>query len=104
MNSKIVAIASSTGGPRALQSVFSQIPAGFDLPVLVVQHMPHGFTASLAQRLDGVCGIKVKEAEEGEGLRELVIKGGYLALYHYDEAEDTVYIIAFKHGREARYY
>ena len=69
MNSKIVAIASSTGGPRALQSVFSQIPAGFDLPVLVVQHMPHGFTASLAQRLDGVCVIKVKEAEEGEEVK-----------------------------------
>lgn len=67
--SKIVAIASSTGGPRALQAVFSKIPAGFEPPVLVVQHMPHGFTASLAQRLDGVCGIKVKEAEEGEEIK-----------------------------------
>ena len=44
------------------------------------------------------------EAEEGEDLRELVIKGGYLALYHYDREDNTVYILAFKHGREARYY
>ena len=45
-----------------------------------------------------------EDAEEGEGLRELVIKGGYLALYHYDEAENIVSILAFKHGAEARYY
>lgn len=44
------------------------------------------------------------EAEEGEDLRELTIRGGYLALYHYDEAENTVHIVAFKHGAEARYY
>lgn len=67
--SKIVAIASSTGGPRALQVVFSQIPAGFTTPIVVVQHMPQGFTASLAQRLDGISGIKVKEAEEGEEVK-----------------------------------
>jgi plasmid stabilization system protein ParE len=44
------------------------------------------------------------EAEEGEGLRELIIKGGYLALYRYIEEENTVYIMAVKHGREAKYY
>ena len=46
----------------------------------------------------------LEDAEEGEDLRELVIKGGYLALYHYAEEENTVHIVAFKHGREARYY
>lgn len=71
MNSKIVAIASSTGGPRALHTVLAGIPEGFEPPVLIVQHMPHGFTASLAERLNEVCGIRVKEADEGE-----VIKGG----------------------------
>lgn len=44
------------------------------------------------------------EAEEGEDLREMIIKGGYLALYHYAKEENTVEIIAFKHGKEARYY
>lgn len=77
MNSKIVAIASSTGGPRALHTVMEGIPKGFEPPVLIVQHMPHGFTASLADRLNDICGIHVKEAEEGE-----VVKGGtvYLAM------------------------
>ena len=45
-----------------------------------------------------------EDAEEGEDLRELVIEGGYLALYHYAEEENTVHVVAFKHGHEARYY
>ena len=77
MNSKIVAIASSTGGPRALHTVMEGIPKGFEAPILIVQHMPHGFTASLADRLNDICGIQVKEAEEGE-----IVRGGtaYLAM------------------------
>lgn len=71
VNSKIIAIASSTGGPRALHTVMEGIPKGFEPPILIVQHMPHGFTASLAERLNDVCGIRVKEAEEGE-----VVKSG----------------------------
>lgn len=71
--SRIVAIASSTGGPKALQSVIPKLPAKLNAPVLLVQHMPEGFTASLADRLNGLSEICVKEAVEGEELKNGVV-------------------------------
>lgn len=59
----IVSIGTSTGGPRALNAVLTQIPASFRAPILIVQHMPPNFTKSLANRLNDVCQIKVVEAE-----------------------------------------
>jgi len=64
----IVAIGTSTGGPRALQSVIPLIPEDIPAAILIVQHMPPNFTKSLADRLNEMSHIKVKEAENDEVL------------------------------------
>jgi len=68
--SKIVAMASSTGGPKALASVIPLLPENLDAPVLLVQHMPKGFTATLAQRLNSTSKIAVCEATEGQKIEK----------------------------------
>ena len=68
IDTEVVVIGTSTGGPPALQAVLGKIPANFPCPILIVQHMPVGFTASLAERLDRLCALNVKEAENGESL------------------------------------
>lgn len=75
---KLVAIGISTGGPNALQYLLSQLPAGFPGSILVVQHMPVGFTEMFARRLNESCAIEVKEAQPGDLLiagRALVCPG-----------------------------
>lgn len=64
----LVAIASSTGGPQALHTMIPMLPARLGVPVVIVQHMPMGFTASLAERIDSKAKVHVKEAENGEVL------------------------------------
>ncbi|WP_339427407.1 protein-glutamate methylesterase/protein-glutamine glutaminase [Pseudomonas sp. RA_105y_Pfl1_P41] len=66
---KLVAIGTSTGGPVALQRVLTQLPANFPAPILLIQHMPAAFTKAFAERLDKLCRISVKEAEDGDILR-----------------------------------
>jgi len=62
---KVVVIGVSTGGPAALEAMLPRIPAGFPLPILIVQHMPRLFTALLAERLNHLCPLRVREAENG---------------------------------------
>lgn len=70
---KLIALACSTGGPRALHTLIPKLPANLDAPMIIVQHMPEGFTNSLAERLNVMSAIKVKEAEDGE-----LLKNGYV--------------------------
>ncbi|WP_017727331.1 protein-glutamate methylesterase/protein-glutamine glutaminase [Halalkalibacterium ligniniphilum] len=76
----LVAIGTSTGGPKALKEVLTRFPKDINAPILVVQHMPPGFTQSLAVRLDSLSSIKVKEASDGELLENgvaYIAPGGY---------------------------
>lgn len=78
-NNKLIALACSTGGPKALQSVIPQLPKNLNAPLLIVQHMPAGFTRSLAERLDELSELEVKEAEAGDVLEKgkvYIAKGG----------------------------
>jgi two-component system chemotaxis response regulator CheB len=76
--SRIVAIGISTGGPNALLYLLSQLPADFPASILIVQHMPEGFTQMFANRLAESCSIEVKEAQSGDLLlagRALICPG-----------------------------
>lgn len=66
---RLVIIGSSTGGPIALQKILTELPANYPLPILLVQHMPGTFTQAFAQRLDRVCQIRVKEAQDNDPLQ-----------------------------------
>jgi two-component system chemotaxis response regulator CheB len=65
----VLAIGVSTGGPAALDVLLPALPANFPLPVLIVQHMPELFTKLFAQRLDGQCRLRAREAAEGDSVR-----------------------------------
>ena len=66
---ELLVIGSSTGGPKALQDILPTLPASLPVPCLIVQHMPSTFTKPFADRLDGLCQVHVKEAEQGEPLK-----------------------------------
>jgi two-component system chemotaxis response regulator CheB len=68
-NTEIIAIGISTGGPDALRVVFSQLDADLKTPIVVVQHMPPGFTNEFAKSLDRICPLDVKEAEDGDAIQ-----------------------------------
>ncbi len=76
---QVVVIASSTGGPRALSALWTSLPHNFPAAILVVQHMPVGFTASLAQRLNAIGNVPVREAKSGDRVeagQALICPGG----------------------------
>ncbi|MDO9574673.1 MAG: chemotaxis response regulator protein-glutamate methylesterase [Candidatus Contubernalis sp.] len=76
----VVAIGSSTGGPRALEHILLNLPGDFPAPLIITQHMPPGFTRALAQRLNKICDIQVKEGDRGDKLQPgvaYIAPGGY---------------------------
>ncbi|GAP07892.1 MAG TPA: chemotaxis response regulator protein-glutamate methylesterase [Anaerolinea thermolimosa] len=80
----VVLIGTSTGGPRALHEVVPALPADLPAAVVIVQHMPAGFTHSLAERLDSLSKLKVKEAQPGDSLlvgQALLAPGGFHMLF-----------------------
>ncbi|MBU5254776.1 protein-glutamate methylesterase/protein-glutamine glutaminase [Tissierella praeacuta] len=84
----IVAIGTSTGGPRALQTLIPELPSNINAAILIVQHMPPKFTKSLADRLNSISNIRIKEAEDGD----ILSKGwGYIAPgdYHMTVIEES---------------
>jgi two-component system, chemotaxis family, protein-glutamate methylesterase/glutaminase len=79
-----VAIGTSTGGPSALKIILSRIPEDFPAGIVVSQHMPKGFTASFAERLNNISKIEIKEATEGDAVehgRALICPGGYHMMF-----------------------
>ena len=92
---RLVAIASSTGGPKALQQVLPLLPPNLAAPVVLVQHMPESFTGSLASRMNEISKINVKEAENGDILKKgwvYIAKGGrHLRI----EKKGSEYVLVF---------
>ena len=87
---QLVVIGASTGGPKALKEVITLLPKNFSAPILIVQHMPPGFTTSLADRLDKRSAITVKEAETGDRLKAgtaLLAPGDYHMLLNSNKIE-----------------
>lgn len=94
---KLVFIAASTGGPRTLCSVIPMLPKNIDAPVVLVQHMPEGFTASFAARLDEMSDIKVSEATDGGILQKghvYVAPGGSQMVIENDKANNARFHIS----------
>ncbi|WP_196603347.1 protein-glutamate methylesterase/protein-glutamine glutaminase [Pectinatus haikarae] len=86
---KLIAIGTSTGGPKALQQVITRLPADLPCGVVIVQHMPPGFTKSLAERLNQLSAVSVKEAEDGERIKPAhvyIAPGNYHMRVRYDTA------------------
>ncbi|MEG6585902.1 protein-glutamate methylesterase/protein-glutamine glutaminase [Dendrosporobacter sp. 1207_IL3150] len=79
-NERVIAIGTSTGGPRALQEIITKLPGNLPCGVVIVQHMPPGFTKSLADRLNSISSLTIKEAENNDVIRPglvLIAPGDY---------------------------
>ncbi len=97
----VVAIGSSTGGPRALQEILPQLPENFPVPVVISQHMPKNFTGPFAERLNQISRIRIKEAEDGDILHPgtvLLAPGGSHLKVERTKAIETVVRITPDNG------
>jgi two-component system, chemotaxis family, protein-glutamate methylesterase/glutaminase len=90
----IVAIGASTGGPKALQEILPVLPRDLPAPVLVVQHMPAGFTTPFAQRLNSLCSVAVREAVQNESIHPGVVyiapAGVHMAVHRTSDAQACI--------------
>jgi len=89
---KLIALASSTGGPKALHEVIPKLPKNMSCPMVMVQHMPAGFTKSMAERLNELSQVNVKEAEDNEPLSKgtvYIAPGGRHMRVVYNAADQT---------------
>lgn len=99
---KLLAIGTSTGGPVALQKVLTKFPANFNLPIILVQHMPAAFTPAFATRLNSLCKINVKEAQSGDVLKPgtaYLAPGGKQMLIEGRSAAPTLKIMEDDSGK-----
>ncbi|MGB0894788.1 MAG: chemotaxis-specific protein-glutamate methyltransferase CheB, partial [Parashewanella sp.] len=93
----LVVIGTSTGGPVALQKILTQFPANYPLPILLIQHMPAAFTPAFAGRLNGLCKIQVKEAENGDVLKPgcaYLAPGGLQMMLEKNGAQGRLKVLA----------
>lgn len=93
---QLVVFGASTGGPVALQNVLVKLPSNFPVPILIVQHMPSSFTKAFADRLNRMCAIQVKEAEDGDLLRPgmaLLAPGGFQMLVNSQNGAKSVRVV-----------
>lgn len=93
----LVVIGTSTGGPKALQEVLPTIPKAFRSPIIIVQHMPAGYTNTLAKRLNQMCRITVKEAEDGDilenGVAYIAPGGKHLEIIEVENRKKIIKLI-----------
>ncbi len=95
---ELVAIGVSTGGPVSLQEVLSKIPADFPVGIVIAQHMPPNFTRLLAERLNSISKIEVREASDGDVVRAklaLVAQGGRNLIFEKNGGDKIVRIVDF---------
>ena len=94
----VIALGTSTGGPHALQEIFSALPADLPVPILVVQHMPPAFpfTAAFAERLNSLCPLSVSHASQGELLRPgvayLAPAGSHMSVIHSPDSCNAIHL------------
>jgi two-component system chemotaxis response regulator CheB len=92
----IVALGASTGGPKALQEILPLLPADLAVPVLIVQHMPPGFTAPFAQRLNNLCAVRVREAGHRDPIEPGVVyiapAGQHMTVNRSSDSHATIHL------------
>jgi len=93
---EIVAIGASTGGPGALQQILLMLPEELSVPILIVQHMPDGFIAPLAHRLNSLCSIRIREAEHLESIEPGVVyiapAGAHMSVQRLSQSKTCIWL------------